>query len=131
MKEVPGLDSLALTIAIWAVGEAMGPLLGTLALIAFGWFFGCIVGVWRMRFQEGDVHRRVKTIWFVAVTMGVTMGTAAMVANFMGHWLRIAPMGLVFFTAFGIPAVGMNWIDLAKWAWGLFRRRQEAKVGRD
>ncbi len=126
MERIPSIDTIVIGVAVWAVGGALGPALGTIMLIVFGWFWGMLVGVWLMRADEP--HRRVKTAWFVAVSFGVTVGGAGIVANWLAPYLRTQPFELLFFVAVGIPAVGMKWVDLAKWAWGLRRRSIEDRA---
>jgi hypothetical protein len=126
VERIPSIDTIAVAFAVWMVGGVLGPSLGTIMLIAFGWFWGMLVGVWLMRADE--TYRRIKTGWFVAVSFGVTVGGAGMLANWVAPKLQTHPFELLFFVAVGIPAVGMKWIDLAKWAWGLRRRAVEEKV---
>jgi hypothetical protein len=126
VERIPSIDTIAVGLAVWLVGGVLGPALGTVMLITFGWFWGMLVGVWLMRADEA--YRRIKTAWFVAVSFGVTVGGAGMLANLLAPTLKTHPFELLFFVAVGIPAVGMKWIDLAKWAWGLRRRAVEEKV---
>jgi len=115
MQRVPSLEDVAIAIAIWGTGSVIGPFLGAYILILFGWFFGVLVGVWRLKFEPSDEHRRIKTAWFVMVSFGVTVGGAGLGANWIAPYLHRTPFELLFFVAFAIPAVGHTWITIAKW----------------
>jgi MFS family permease len=115
MQRVPSLEDVAIAIAIWGTGSVIGPFLGAYILILFGWFFGVLVGVWRLKFELSDEHRRIKTAWYVMVSFGVTVGGAGLGANWIAPYLHRTPFELLFFVAFAIPAVGHTWITIAKW----------------
>jgi MFS family permease len=123
MDRVPSIENVAIGIAVWATGTVIGPFLGAYMLIVFGWFFGVLVGVWRLKFDPDDHSRRIKTAWFVAVSFGVTVGGASLGANLLAPQLHRTPFELLFFVAFGIPAVGHTWLTIAKWVGGIVRRR--------
>jgi MFS family permease len=123
VHKVPSLEDVAIGLAVWATGSVIGPFLGAYILIVFGWFFGVLVGVWRLRFDLTDQNRRIKTAWFVAVSFGVTVGGASLGANWIAPQFHRTPFELLFFVAFGIPAVGHTWITIAKWVSGIVKRR--------
>lgn len=115
MQKVPSLEDVAIAVAVWGTGSVIGPFLGAYILILFGWFFGVLVGVWRLKFEPADQHRRIKTAWFVLVSFGVTVGGSGLGANWIAPYLHRTPFELLFFVAFSIPAVGHTWITIAKW----------------
>lgn len=123
MHKVPSLEDVAIGLAVWATGSVIGPFLGAYILVVFGWFFGVLVGVWRLQFEPADQFRRVKTAWFVAVSFGVTVGGAGLGANWIAPHLHRTPFELLFFVSFAIPAVGHTWITIANWVGGAVRRR--------
>lgn len=123
MDKIPTLDTILIAAATYLLGSYLGPILGTLLLIVFGWFLGVIVGLWRLPDES-----RIKPLWFVVVTFGGTVGSASLAATWIGHRLNSNPSEWLFFVAIVLPAVGHNWIDAGVWAWGLARRVLEQRV---
>lgn len=125
MDKIPTLDTIAIAGATYLLGSYLGPILGTLFLIMFGWFLGVIVGLWRLPDTS-----RIRPLWFVVVTFGATVGSASLAATWIAHRVGANPSEWLFFVAIGIPAVGHNWIDAGVWAWGLARNVIEHRIDR-
>lgn len=123
MDKIPTLDAAALAVFAWAFGAYLGPILGTLFLITFGWFLGVIVGLWRL--PDGT---RIRPLWFVVVTFGATVGSASVAATWIAQRFHTSPMEWLFFVAIAIPAIGEDWVRVARWAWGLLQRAVESRL---
>ncbi len=127
MEKIPSLDTVLVTLAVWAFGNVLGPALGMMMLIVFGWFAGVIIGVWRM----GEDGTRINTIWFVVVSFIVTVGGAGALANIVAPHLHSKPFELLFFVAIAIPAIGTSWLGIIRWAFRRAARLAESKVKGD
>lgn len=112
MDKIPTLDAVAIAVFAWAFGSYLGPILGTLFLICFGWLLGVIVGLWRL-----PDDTRIRPLWFVVVTFGATVGGASVAATWIAQRLHTSPMEWLFFAAIAIPAIGEDWLRVARWAW--------------
>lgn len=129
MNRVPSIEQIAIAAAVWATGSVVGPALGTLVVMLLGWAFGVLVGVWRIRFEPDDCRRRVKTLGFVIVSFGVTIGTSALAANALSSTLGRDPAEILWLVAFAIPAIGPTWISIGAWMMSLLRRTIERYLG--
>lgn len=127
MEKIPSLDAIAVSFAIWAFGTVLGPALGVMMLIVFGWFAGVVIGVWRM----GEDGTRIKTVWFVVVSFIVTVGGAGALSNILAPHVHSTPFELLFFVAIMIPAVGTSWLAIAKWAIRIRKRLIETMLKGD
>jgi hypothetical protein len=131
MERIPGPETLAVAVATLVFGQALGPAVGTLVLIVFGWFGGVIVGVLRMDAEPG-AHAWARTLGFVVVSFIVTVGTAGSAAT----WLAAragggSPSDWLFFVAVVIPAVGMDWLLIGKWVASRIGRAIDSRVVKD
>ena len=127
VEKIPSLDAILVGVAVWAFGNVLGPALGVVMLIVFGWFAGVIIGVWRM----GEDGTRIKTVWFIVVSFIVTVGGAGVLANIVAPRVHSTPFELLFFVAIAIPAVGTSWLGIFKWAGRIVMRLVESKVKGD
>ena len=127
MDKIPSLDAIVVAVAIWAFGNVLGPALGVMMLIVFGWFAGVIIGVWRM----GEDGTRIKTVWFLVVSFIVTVGGAGALANIVAPHLHSKPFELLFFVAIIIPAIGTSWLGILRWVGRLVVRVIESRVKGD
>lgn len=118
MGKTPSFDELVGLLATMWFGQMLGPALGTLFLICFGWLAGAIVGVIRM--ESGS---RFSTLQFLVVSFVITVGAAGTLAGMITtHWQGAGPASQwLFLVAVMIPAVGTSWIGIFKWAAGLAR----------
>lgn len=127
MEKIPSFDSMVLSVAIWAFGTVLGPSLGVMMLIFFGWFVGVVIGVWRME----EPVTRVNTVWFVLLSFIVTVGGAGTLANKVAPHMHSTPFELLFFVAILLPGIGMSWVDIAKWFVVKYRRLLQLKFRGD
>ena len=125
MINEPNLDPFAVAVSIAAllVGPKLAPILGGYTLIMFGWFAGVLIGVYRR-----DAGSRMGTIVFVLLFFLVTMGTAATAAELLAPYIGGKTNALLFPVAVLIPAIGDDWIAVAKWAWRLVAARFERRA---
>jgi hypothetical protein len=129
VEKIPSLETLIAVAATVAFGQKLGPLVSTFALIVFGWFGGMLVGLLRLQTDSEDgVRTRVRTLWFVAVSFVVTVGSASTAATWLAAHNGGSPADWLFFVALGIPAVGMDWIRIGKWFAALVGRGVERLV---
>lgn len=128
MEKIPSLETVIAVAATVVVGEKLGPLVSTFALITFGWFGGMLVGLLRLQADPGGAGVRVRTLWFVAVSFMVTVGGASTAATWLAAHNGGDPADWLFFVAVGIPAIGMDWIRIGEWFASLVRRCIERLV---
>lgn len=128
MEKIPSLETLIAVAATVVVGEKLGPLVSTFALITFGWFGGMLIGLLRMRSDTEGTGVRVRTLWFVAVSFVVTVGSASTAATWLAAHNGGSPADWLFFVALGIPAIGMDWLRIGKWFMALVGRGIERLV---
>lgn len=125
MLQEPTLDPFAVAVSLAAlvVGPALAPILGAYTLILFGWFAGVLVGVYRR--ESGS---RMGTFVFVIVTFVVTMGSTVSAAEMIAPNFPVEVRALLFPVSILIPAIGDNWVDIAKWAWRLLANRFDRRT---
>lgn len=128
MEKIPSLETLIAIAATVVFGQKLGPLISTFALITFGWFGGMLIGLLRMRSDDDGMGVRVRALWFVAVSFVVTVGSASTAATWLAAHNGGSPADWLFFVALGIPAIGMDWIRIAKWFFALVGRGIERLV---
>lgn len=129
MGRVPSIEDILVGLAVWLTGAVVGPQLGAMLLIMFGWFGGVLIGVWRIRYEAEDEHRRIKTAWFVLVSFIVTVGGAGVAANTLAPHLKSQPFELLFFVALAIPAIGPSWLRIGRWAATILKRVVHQRFG--
>jgi len=131
MERIPGPETLAVAVATMVFGQALGPAVGTLVLITFGWFGGVIIGVLRMDSEPGE-RAWARTLGFVIVSFVVTVGTAGSAATWIAaHTSGSAPSDWLFFVAVVIPAVGTDWLKIGKWVASRIGRAIDSRVVKD
>ena len=111
----PPLDPLSIAglIAGALLGQTVGPYVGAYSVILLGWLVGVLVGLFRR-----DPVSRMSTALFVMITFVMTVFLTVGAKDLVARYLPIPIDGgtLLFLIALVIPAVGDNWIDIAKWA---------------
>jgi hypothetical protein len=124
-EQVPSIVSVAVLVATAALGPELAVAVGGYGVILLGWFGGVMWGVWRM-----PPVPRGQLVAFVLVSLVGTIGVTVSATEMLTHLLRatvpwassVQPAGLLFPVAFVLPAIGHNWIDVARWVWGLRSR---------
>ena len=124
-EQVPSIVSVAVLVATAAIGPELAVAVGGYGVILLGWFGGVMWGVWRM-----PPVPRGQLVAFVLVSLVGTLGVTVSATEILTHLLRatvpwgssVQPEGLLVPVAFVLPAIGHNWIDVARWVWGLRSR---------
>lgn len=124
-EQVPSIVSVAVLVTTAALGPEFAMAVGAYGVILLGWFGGVLVGVWRM-----PPVSRAQLVAFVLVSLVATLGITVSATEILAHALRTAapwagaiqPSSLLFLVAFALPAVGYDWVDVARWLWSLRRR---------
>jgi len=124
-EQVPSIVSVAVLVATAALGPELAVAVGGYGVILLGWFGGVMWGVWRM-----PPVPRGQLVAFVLVSLVGTIGVTVSATEILTQLLRatvpwassVQPAGLLFPVAFVLPAIGHNWIDVARWVWGLRSR---------
>ncbi len=133
-EQVPSIVSVAVLLTTAARGADFAVAVGAYGVILLGWFGGVMVGVWRM-----PPVPRAQLITFVLVSLVATLGVTVSATELLTHLLRasvpwaggVRPAGLLFPVAFLLPAIGHNWVDVARWLWSLRRRAVPQRNGGD
>ena len=123
MSQPPSLDLVSVITALMGalIGQQLAPYASAYLVIMLAWFGGVQVGIYRR-----DVSRsRMSTLSFVCTTLVLALGITGVVSAALGARLGIENTWLLFPVAFAIPAVGDSWIEIAAWAWGLWKARKE------
>lgn len=122
----PNLDPVSLAVAIAAtlVGQQMAPFAGAYTVIIFAWLGGVFAYLLRK-----ETLKRGKTAKFVFVSFVVTIGTTWVAAVYLSAKVSIESTYLLFPIAFLIPAVGEDWVTLARWGIKLWKGRAERAAG--
>ena len=108
----PNLDiaSVAAVVVSYFIGSELAPYVSAYVVILFAWFLGVIIGRYRI-----PQDRSINTTTFMLVTLGVTLGATAFIADQLSRHFNIEVTSLLFPVAVAIPAVGHSWLDLAAW----------------
>lgn len=129
-EQVPGLVSVAVLVTTALLGPEFAVAVGAYGAIVLGWFGGMLVGLWRM-----PPVPRLQLAGFVVVSLVLTLGVTVSVAELLTQAMRatVPWAGGVKITdalmpvAFLLPAIGHNWVNVARWVWSLRPRALQNK----
>jgi hypothetical protein len=124
-EQVPGIVSVAVLLVTAMLGPEFALAVGAYGVIMLGWFGGVLIGLWRM-----PPAPRGHMASFVAVSLVATLGVTVSATELLAGAVRatfpwastVEAHGMLFPVAFILPAIGHNWIDVARWVWSLRNR---------